>query len=269
MKDMDMRNFLIFSQDHRAWKCVAPYSWFRPVLLLLCLVSLPAAAASEWPQISLPQSLRVFEIGGDKPLSVNGVPMKLQGFYSNASQAQVAAWFRRDSRKSYAEHAEGGKIIFSRAHGEFFVTVQVESYVQGSKGFVAVSNLGAAGDGRGQNLRDRERLLARLPAGSELINQVSSYDGGRESSQWVALNDFGEKLNREHIKEYMRSDGMALDREVSVDGNANSMLKGAVPGAVILYFNGKGKEAVAVVYRDHGGRTTVVVNTVVNKVSSE
>ena len=145
-----------------------------------------ALAQASWPTIALPKDVRAFDIG--EQLTINGLPMRMQGFVSARNPVQLAEWFRQRMGKPLVENTLANKLILGRAQGEYYLTVQLEPAATGTRGIAAVSHLKAAYDGRAENRASTEHWLSRLPAGSKLLSQMSSEDAGKASTYLLVVN---------------------------------------------------------------------------------
>lgn len=223
---------------------------------------LAMAAEPEWPVIAMPKEVDSFAASGSGALSMNGVPMRVQGFVSGATPDRLAARFRQSLGQPLVENVREGKLILGRMQGEFYLTVQIEPAGKGSRGVAAVSHLKAAYAEREESKASTEHLLARLPSGSAVISRMESVDRDTSSRQLVILNSLTEDLNRDRVKDWMRDEGMTLEREIDVDRESDPKLAAPITGGKSLYFKGPEKEAMAIICRDASGRTTIVLNTI-------
>jgi hypothetical protein len=210
-----------------------------------------ANAAGRWPQVDLPVDAVAYDIAPQ--LSVNGLPMQLRGFVSPRKPAEVARWFRQHLGQPVVENTLGGKLILGQGRGRYFLSVQLESLPNGTRGVVAVSDLKAAAERQGETRAATERLLSRLPPGSRLLEQTASSDGEKLARFAVVSNGYSEQVNRDRLVRMMREDGLDLEREAQAqkDGKGNT-----------LFFKGAGKEAIAVISRGAGGSVTLALNTI-------
>jgi hypothetical protein len=194
-------------------------------------------------------------------LTVNGTPLRMQGFLSPGQPGEVAEWFRRHLGKPLVENTVAGKLVLGRPSGEFYLSVQLEGVGRGTRGLVAISHLKAGYERYPAAHEAAERLLARLPAGSRLISQMSSSEGGKLSRYLVISNEHGVELNRERVVDMMREDGLSLQREARPDARAARSLPPGAGDGRTLFFQGAGREAMALVSRSPDGSTTLVLHT--------
>jgi hypothetical protein len=219
-----------------------------------------ARAESVWPKVALPQDANTYSIG--EQITVNGLPMRMQGFVSAAKPAQVAQWFRQSLGKPLVENTLASKLILGRAQGEHYISIQLEPIGRGTRGLVAVSHLNAGYENRAATQAASERLLSRLPSGSRLISQMASNDGGKLATYVLVSNTYNEDLNRDRVASMLREDGLTLEREAVVGDQAGRQQPGVKANGRTLFFKGAGKEAMAVISRDEAGQTMVVLNTI-------
>lgn len=219
-----------------------------------------ALAQASWPTIALPREIGAFDIG--KQVSVNGLPMRMQGFVSALKPVQLAEWFRQHMGKPLVESTLPNRLILGRAQGEYYLTVQLETAGTGTRGVAAVTHLRAAYDNQAENGINTEHWLSRLPAGSKLMNKMISEDAGKISIYLLVINTQSESLNRDRLKNLMRSDGFELEHEAMPDAKAAARLPEGSRNGKTLFFKGPGKEAMVTLYRDSKGSTAIVLNTI-------
>ena len=218
-----------------------------------------ASADSAWPKIDLPTDANAYAIG--QQMTVNGLPMRMQGFVSKAKPAQIAQWFRNSLGKPLVENILSNKLILGRSQGEHYISIQLEPIGSGTRGLVAVSQVKTAYENRFETRAVTERLLSRLPSGSRLVSQMTSSDGDKQAGYVVMSNTHNEDLNRDRLISMLQGDGLTLEREaLAISGTGHPP---PPEGAKTLFFKGAGKEAMAVIFRDQSGHTTVVLNTII------
>jgi len=240
-----------------------------PGAVLASLMSTAALGApgGAWPEVALPPGAVSYSIG--EQMSVSGLPMRLRGFDAATSPAQTAEWFRRHLPRPLMENRVGGKLVLGRAEGNHYVTVQLDGAASGAgtHGVVAVSDVAAARSQQAASRAASERVLARLPAGTELVSALTSTDERRNASFLTLVNRYSEEVNRERLRLLLRDDGMELEREARAADAGPQALAGMPPGAAsgrMLFFKGRGKEAIAVISRMPDRRVSIVLNTVTN-----
>lgn len=218
------------------------------------------AHAQDWPRVVLPKDLQTFNIG--QQVTMNSLPMRLEGFISALKPDQLMDMFRQSLGKPVVESTMGTKRILGRVQGEYYVTVQIEPAGSGSRGVTAVTHLKASYDSQEKTKTARERWLSRLPSGTRLLSQMTSQDEGKSSAYLVFTNTQSENLNRDQLKTILLEDGMAFEREGSPGSAASTRLSEDLQNSKMLFFKGPGKEALATIYRGNNGQTTVVLNVV-------
>ena len=238
--------------------------WRWAIATSLCAMNL-ANAQEAWPVVALPDTVSAFNVA--EQMTANGLPMRLQGFVSKTKQAVLLDWFRKSLGQPLVENTLGNKQILGRAQGRYYVTVQIEAVAQGSKGLVAVTDIKTMAKNRESNRAATARWLNRLPAGSKIMSQMSSEDGGRLNTQLVVMNGHSESLNRDALVAIMRDDGYELKRETTQDDprldGVSDRISSNLRGSIMLVFNGNGKEAMATIHRNESGGSSLVFNTVI------
>lgn len=229
----------------------------RRLVAALCLALVASAQAAPSPTIPIPPGATHVDLG--ERLEVNGMPMNIRGFVTTHPPREVAQWFRRELGQPLVENTLDQALILGRQQGDHYLTVRLEAAGDGTRGLVAVSALTAARDTHAANRAATERWSARLPAGSQLITQVSANDRGRVARQVVFVNAHSPTLNAGRLTALLAADGFNIERETAADRPADH----TVPtGGRVLYFRGTGKEAMATLFRDPSGKTVVVLDTV-------
>ena len=225
-----------------------------------CLFTIETAQAVEWPTIVMPKEAHSFDVG--RQVTLNGMPMRMQGFVSELAPRAVADAFRQAWGKPLVESTQGTKLILGRAQNEHYLVVQIEAAAAGSRGVVAMSDLRAANERQAVSQAEAQRWLDRLPAGSRLLSQMESEDAGRLSRHLVFANAQNESLNRDRLVGLLAEEGFVLDREGSPGEHAAAAPAAWPGGARLLVFKGARKEATATIHRDANGQTTTVLNFV-------
>lgn len=218
-----------------------------------------AHAGGVWPSVALPDHVNAYKIG--EQMTVNGMPMRMQGFLSGGKVNELAQWFRQSMGKPLMENTLGSKLILGRAEGEHYVSVQLEATPQGTRGLIAVTQLQTAFDNRAETAAARDRLLARMPANTHLRSRMTSNDAGKVATFVVMDNAYNEELNRDRLITLLQDDGLHLERETSPANSGEKNLPANMANSRILFFKAPNKEAIAVIHRDGAGRSTIVLNT--------
>lgn len=213
-------------------------------LLAACAIASASAFPPAWPQVTLPRDIRVFDIG--QQVTANDLPMRVSGFISPAGRGQVAQAFRAAWGHPLVENELGTQLVLGRRQGDYYITVQIESALEGSRGIVAITNLKAAHEGQDEARESAQLWQRRLLPGSRVISRMVSRDGDRMSVHLVFLNGHSAGLNRERVESVLAEEGLQPER-AGRDGTA-------------LFFKGPASEAMATIHQDASGQTTTVLN---------
>lgn len=238
-------------------------SWRHHGLLVGALLLTPASSAigqTTWPQIAIPEGVKLTEQGGQ--ISVNGMPLRMRGFTSAASPARVAALFQQSLGQPLMDNTVGVKRILGRSYGAHYVTVQIELGVTGTRGVIAVTKLTAAMNNAASARAADQRLLSRLAAGFHIVSRTASEDNRRSIEHVVLTNTHSVGLNAASVKNMLRIDGFVLERETAPAVQSGVDHRPATREATTLFFKKAGSEAVVVISRDDKGMTDVVLNTI-------
>lgn len=226
---------------------------------------LPAAAAQApaWPRVALPSGAGAYQIG--EQISVNGTPTRMQGFVTRTAPLDTAAWFRTSLGQPLVENNVQGKLVLGRAQGDYYVSVMLEALPGergGTRGTVTVANLKAAYEQRDANRAVNERMLARLPNGSRLMNQLSSTERGRATAYILATNGHSQQANRDHLIKRLQAEGYVLEREALPGPKRMPGVPAEVAAGRTLFFKGRDKEAMAVIRPAEQSGSAIVIQTV-------
>lgn len=221
-----------------------------------------SVAALAWPNIPIPNDAVAYAVGDQ--MTVNGIPLRVQGFFAKTTQSETANWFRQRLGKHVVENKLGSAIVLGRAEGQHYITVRLSHEPHGTSGIVTIAHLHAAYYSRDTKKAEIERFLSRLPPGSKLVTQLQSADGGKQSRYYVLSNTYHEDVNRDRILELMREDGLALQFKAKAPEATLQQGVTQLSNGTVFIFNGDSKEAIAVIGRDTTGRTVVQVNVISN-----
>lgn len=195
-------------------------------------------------------------------MTVNGIPLRVQGFYVKTAQGETAHWFRQRLGNPVVENKLGSALVLGRAEGQHYITVTLSPEPHGTSGIVTIAHLHAAYYSRDTKKAATERLLSRLPPGSALITELQSADGGKQSRYYVLSNTYPEDVNRDRIVDLMREDGLALRSQVIAPEGTLERGVTQLSNGTVFFFTGNGNEAIAVIGRNTIGRTVVQVNVI-------
>lgn len=219
-----------------------------------------AAAALSWPTVALPSDAVVYPVADQ--MAVHGIPLRIQGFFVKSTLGATANWFRERLGKPIVENRLGRALVLGRAQGPHFITIQLSSQADGTSGTLSIAHLHAAYKTRDTRKTATERLLSRLPPGSELVTELVSNDGNKQSRFYVVSNTYHEEVNRDHVHDLMREDGLTVRHQASAPNPSTAGGKPQLSNGIVYVFNGERKEAVAVIGRNAIGRTIVQVNVI-------
>jgi hypothetical protein len=233
----------------------------------VCLLALAAGLARaddppDWPTAPLPEDAESFRIS--PRIAVDGMPMQLQGFESTQRPEALVAWFREHLPQPLLENSVGGKLVLGHPSGDYFITIQLETSGQGTRGVVAVSDLRGAMLKRAAGDAVAEKLLGAFPSGTQVVRSITSVEQSRSATFVALVNGYSEEVNRERLVALLQADGLRLEREALADPASEAQLPSGMTVGKTLFFRGEGKEATAVITRGADSQVTVVLNTVTN-----
>lgn len=253
-------------------RAFAGRGWRHRIALALGMLALAVCAAGagtpgnnlpDWPDTALPPGAEPYAIG--EQLNVNGLPMRLRGFTTASSPELTAAWFRAHLPRPLVENRAGDRLVLGRASGAYYITVQLSPRKGGTNGLVAVTDVRASLERRAAGPAANEKLLSGMPSGTQVINAMSSIDGGRNATFVVLANTYSEDVNRERVQQLLRREGYTLEREArAADAGATALaaLPRGAAGGRTMFFRGHGREAIAVISRMPDNRVAIVLNTI-------
>lgn len=244
---------------------VLPFAWKRTkqyapgvIALALAAAAFPAAAADGPPSAPLPPDARRFDVSADT-FKLNGLPARVSGFLSSRSPDDVAKWYRQQLGEPVADNYLGNRRILGREREGHYITVQLEPTGGGTRGLVSVASLKDMQRNHEAELAARERWQNRLPAGSRLLSHVNSEDAGQGATFIAFVNRHDESLNQESLRHVLREEGLELERAAGSSAEPAAS-DGRAGSGTTLYFKGKGKEAMATVFRTSDAKTAVILN---------
>lgn len=174
------------------------------LLLLIASVASSAAVAEPWPALTHPQDASVESIG--ERVRLNGVPMHLTRVVTALPAEAAAAHYQHALGAPVAHAHTGDTQVLAQARGDFFITVSISSLPDGrSEVLSTVADSRAAREAVG-----RPAGLA-LPAGSELLSDMESIDGGFASRQLVLVNPHSLRTNLDRLSASLAMRGLGPD----------------------------------------------------------
>jgi hypothetical protein len=236
------------------------FAWLLVTITLIQMPTHSGAATVAWPRVAMPNDAVAYAIGDQ--MTVNGIPLRTQGFFVKTTPGATASWFRQHLGKPLVENKLGRALVLGKAEGQHYITVTLSPEPVGTSGTVTVADLQAAHNSRDTRKAATQRLLSRLPPGSELLTELLSTDGGKQSRYFVLSNTYHEDVNRDRILDFMREAGLALRFQAAAPGVTLQRDTTQLSNGTVFVFNGDRKEAVAVIGRNVAGRTVVQVNVI-------
>lgn len=247
----------------KALRVITSGAVLAAALLAAAFSGAQTGSAPAWPEVVLPPGAASYSMG--EQMSVDGMPMRAQGFELDMSPERTAAWFRQHMPRPLMENRFGDKLVLGRASGAYYITVQLSGSGGRTQGLVAVSDVAAGLVQRTASRAANARVAARLPSGTQVLTALNSTDAQRTASFLTLVNSYSEEVNRERLKQMLREDGMELERESrAADAGAKALAAlpaGAASGRA-MFFKGRGREAIAVISRMPDSRVSIVLNTV-------
>lgn len=236
-------------------------------IALVLLTANSGAAALAWPSVAMPKDAVAYAIGDQ--MTAHGIPLRVQGFFVKTTQGATANWFRQRLGKPLVENKLGRALVLGRPQGEHYITIRLSPEPDGTSGVVTVAHLQAAYYSRATRKAATKRLLSRLPPGSELVTELVSTDGGKQSRYYVVSNTYHEDVNRDRILDLMREDGLAVRYQAAAPEGTLRRGETQLSNGTVFFFSGDRKEAIAVIGRNTTGRTVVQVNVISHMVRYE
>lgn len=211
------------------------------LLVLLAAVAPSAALADAWPALTHPQDARIEPVG--ERVRVNGVPMRLTRVITTLSAEAAVAHYQRTLGAPVAHAQTGHTQVLAQARGEFFITVSIAPLADGrSEALTAVADSRAAREAAGRPFG------LTLPAGSELLSDMESIDGGLGSRQLVLINPHSLRTNLDRLSASLAARGLRPDGPPLA----------ASDDALAQAFSGAAGEAQLVLLRRDGATSAVL-----------
>ena len=219
-------------------------------LLALCVLFVSAAPAAvlagAWPLLAHPHDAHVESIG--ERVRLNGVPMRLTRVITTLPTEAATTHYRGALGAPVAHAQTGDTQVLTQARGDFFITVSIAPLPDGrSEVLSSVADSGAAREAVG-----RPAGLT-LPAGSELLSDMESIDGGLASRQLVLINLHSLRTNLDRLSASLAARGLRPDGPPLADRD----------DALAQAFSGAAGEAQLVLLRRDG--TTSAVLTLLSR----
>jgi hypothetical protein len=154
--------------------------------LLACSLA-RAETSTPWPQMVLPPRAKVEWIASS--MKVNGIPMRVMKFESEASRSEVVAYYTAHWTGGYSTKPSvtptADATVVGQAHGPYYMTVKVGDRPHDrSAGWIAVSQI------LGNRVDLSVRGLPLMP-GAKVVSVVESEDPGMVARQVLIVQDAG------------------------------------------------------------------------------
>ena len=203
------------------------------------VITSTAQAGVAWPNVPIPSDASIASVA--RHTALNGLPIRIDVFSSRKKAKELIEFYRHEWGERHVENVFGGTTIMGRAEGEFYTTVQIKPAASGAQGVIAVTRMTTSAQVQGNQLQ--------LPSGSRILSDMESEDFGKTSRHLVYTNTYSLDVNRDRLVDLMKEKGLSLER-VGKPGEADGDA---------LFFQGRNKEAIAVIAHK-SGQTSVVLN---------
>ncbi len=208
-----------------------------------------------WPDIPPPPKSKVQWVSDD--MQINGIPMKVQTFQSQASSEEVVRFYVAHWRIDLQAAPDvakppagvmhhGSDTLVSRAHGPFYSQVKVRARGNGSEGTVSTSRL------LGVEPRIDPSGIPS-PRSATAVNVVESIDNGKRSKAALLLTPEPIASVANFYQSHLRAGGWALLQEQAGDR------QGGQPSALVRMY-AKDKQQLDVALGIDAERNLTVIN---------
>lgn len=182
------------------------------LLVLFASIAPSTAFADAWPVLTHPPDARIETVG--ESVRLNGVPMRLTRVITTLPAEAATAYYQRTLGAPVAHAQTGHTQVLAHARGDFFITVSIAPLPAGrSEALTSVADSRAAREATGRPVG-----LA-LPAGSELLSDMDSIDGGLASRQLVFINPHSLRTNLARLSASLAGRGLRPDGPPLADSN--------------------------------------------------
>lgn len=219
-------------------------AWVMCAFAVQCAQAALGASASPWAGIDLPARDQWTDIGD--ALEVGRLPMRVRAAMlpMDASRAEHA--FTQMWPQPVMRRVTSDGVALSHVFDRRLVTVQLQrtDAPNETRALVALTDVDVADRARAPS------LWPGIPAGSRIVTDMRSRDGAKASREIAYVNPAGLATNRDHVVMALTSQGLALRREASppIERGAGD----------VMFFDGGGRQATAVVVRDGDHTLTVI-----------
>jgi hypothetical protein len=215
--------------------------------LLLCTAAWAAVPAVGRAAVVIPAPSWMEQTAIADKMVINGLPSTVHYFLADRKLEVLLAFYRERwdeshvGRAGYREAAVAPWHIISRLEGRYLLTVQArEKDALTTEGFLAVADL--------QQIAHKSDGAKRIPklAGSDVVNDLTSYDPGKKGRTLMIVNAFSVSRNSDYYRDYYLDRGWGLLQDHENNGSR------------VLSFRRSGKEAHIVINPARGGAVTVM-----------
>lgn len=231
-------------------------------MVLLYSVDLCAQQPQDWPSLPAPDHLGSFEVGSQ--VKLNGVPVRIKGYESNRSVAELSRWYQQRMEGKWVENKIGSKTVLGQRQGDFFVTVEIEARLgdfsgSSTKVVTSIMSLKAAALRPSPAGDAFENWSSRLPLTSKVLSHQTDSTRTHDALHLVAVNHQSLEYNVAHFRREFAQEGYREEL-----GGAAAEIQKATDQPTSnntekLSFSSLNTDAVVVLGRDAKRRSTVVL----------
>jgi hypothetical protein len=198
-------------------------------------------ALADWPSLPFPRHAKVESIG--ERVVLNGVPMQMHRMLSNEHPLKIQQFYQRHLGPRHTKTEYEGGIILAQGRNQHFITIRISPVAKGvTETLTTVSDVAAAKANQGR------ALGIQLPAHSQVLSDMESFDQGKSARQLVYQNQHSMQTNIAFLIEVLKQRGYAL-QPTSQSANTQDQ---------VLMFDGKQREARLVVHPQEQGSNVVL-----------
>lgn len=154
--------------------------------------------STPWPEMPQPPRAQVQWVSDD--MRINGVPMRIQTFQSQASQDEVVAFYKAHWQANtpgaqVAVTPAPPNVLVATPHGPFYLMARVKALAGGgAEGTLSISQV------QGVHPRLDAAGIPAPPSGAQVVNVVESRDGAKQSKQvlWLTQGSTGAVSSQYH-----------------------------------------------------------------------
>lgn len=206
-----------------------------------------------WPELPAPPKAKVEWVSDD--MRLNGVPMRIQRFQSQASKDEVVAYYTsywqtgqvppQPGKTSAAVTPKGPDTLVARITGPFYSLVKVRSAGGGSEGTISTSLLGGT-----EPTLDTAGVPA--PASAKAANVVEAIDNGKRNKQVLFLSRDSMASVAAWYANALRAGGWTLLQENAAPATADS------PAGLVRMYSRKSQQLDVALGQDPAAGLTLI-----------